>query len=197
MGKKNLQKVIIAVIALLLIIGAVVVWSIAASNQTDTDSSDSTAVDPAKEFAPINPDTVAHETTSSTTSSGMTITTTTRNDGKGTSVSSTVVNGESTDTYVTDNAIITCINDICRKSSASTEDIQSQPSLNPDQFQATAKHSGTESCGSGNCEVWTVETDNGDIVYYVDDQNRINKVTAGGASITYSYKDVVITVPEV
>lgn len=206
MNKKTIA-IIVAVIAVLAVAGVAI--AINMNNNSDTtnnqagqsSNNDSAAnIDPSKEFNPQSLDTLSYVATSTTTVSGQTVESTIESDGKGVTKSSSTFGGMTTESYVTGDTVITCIDGEC---SSSTVDATSEEGAalaqDASAYKDSATHSGSEACPAGTCQVWKATGPAGDVTYYIDDENRISKIVMSGsnAETVYEYKDVSITVPTV
>ncbi|MGH7218571.1 MAG: hypothetical protein ACREGE_03975 [Candidatus Microsaccharimonas sp.] len=207
MNKKTIA-IIVAVIAVLAVAGVAIAINMNnnasddANNQSNQTSNNETpsGVDPSKEFNPQPLNELSYVATTKTTVSGQTVESTTESDGKGTTKSSSSFGGMTTESYVKGNTVVTCVDGECSTSTVDTTS-EEATSLAQDasQYKDSAKHSGTEACPAGTCQVWKASGPAGDVTYYVDDENRISKVVMSdtGAEMVYEYKDVSITIPTV
>ena len=203
MNKKT-TAIIAAIIAILAIVGIVIAINMnndkndGANNQTNQTANSN--VDPSKEFNPQPVDSLSYVATSTTTVSGQTIESTTESDGEGTMKTSSTAGGMKSESYIKGDTITTCVNDECSTSKVDASAEESAAAMqDASQYKDSAKHSGTEACPAGTCQVWKATGPAGDVTYYIDDQNRISKITMSGTSteVTYEYKDVSITIPTV
>ncbi|MES2631108.1 MAG: hypothetical protein V4611_04060 [Patescibacteria group bacterium] len=199
--------IVAAVIALLAIVGIAAAVNMNnkdgdANNQTNQTSSESASnnVNPSKEFNPQALDSLSYVATTTTTVAGQTVESQTESDGKGTVKTSTSYSGMTTDSYVSGNTVVTCVNGECSKTTvdASSEEATAL-AQDASKYKDSATHVGTEACGSETCQVWKATGPAGDVTYYINGQNRIAKISMSGtnAVVTYEYKDVSITVPTV
>lgn len=203
MKKKNIA-IIVAIIAVLAIVGIVVALNMnnkdgAADNNATNQTSNNTA-DPAKEFSPKDLGTLSYVSKTTTTVSGQTVESTTESDGKGAAKTSSSYGGMTTESYVTGDTVITCVNGECTKTTVDPADkAAAEVSQNASQYKDSAKNTGTEACPAGTCQVWKATGDAGDVTYYIDSDNRISKIVLGstGSETTFDYKAVSITVPTV
>ncbi len=206
MNKKTIA-IIVAVIAVLAVAGVAIAMNLNngnsdANNQTGQDTTNNNAanVDPSKEFNPQSLDTLSYVATSTTTVNGQTSQSTTESDGKGTTKSSSSFGGMTTESYVTGNTVVTCVNGECSSSTVDTTSEEAN-SLAQDasQYKDSATNTGTEACPAGTCQVWKATGPAGDVTYYIDDENRISKIvmSSNNAETVYEYKDVSITIPTV
>ena len=204
MNKKT-TGIIVAVVAVLAIVGIVIALNMNKNSDGDTNqpnqssnTSKASNVDPAKEFAPQPLDSLAYVATAKTTVGGQTVETVTESDGKGTFKVSSTTQGTKSESYVSGSTVISCVNDECTKSTVDA-DSQEAASLAPSvaEYKDSATYSGSEACPAGTCQVWKATGSLGEVTYYIDDQNRISKVVMGQAETVYEYKNVSITVPAV
>lgn len=204
--KKKSIAIIVAIIAVLAIVGVVVAINMNNNKDGDTNNTSQTnqasnnAADPAKEFNPKSPDSLSYVSTSKTTVSGQTVESTTENDGKGTAKTSSSYGGMTTESYVTGDTVITCVNGECTKTAVDPADKEAAAfAQNASQYKDSATNAGTEACPAGTCQVWKATGEAGDVTYYIDSENRISKIVLAqtGSETTFDYKDVTITVPTV
>lgn len=207
MNKKT-TAIILAAIAILAIIGVIVAINMNSSSDNDTnnqsgqpsDNNTSRTVDPSQEFNPQTLEGLSYVATSTTTVDGQVMKSVTESDGKGKIKTSSSIEGIDSESYVDGDTVITCINGECTKSTvdASAEE-QATATQDMDQYRKSAQYAGTEACSTGTCQVWKANGPVGEVTYYIDEQNRIAKVSmgAGGTETTYDYKDVSITIPTV
>lgn len=203
MNKKSTIIAVVAV-AVLAVIGIVVAMNLnkdtSKSEQTNTSNSTKLA-DPAKEFSPQALDSLAYVATSKMTVSGQTITGTTESDGKGTQKTTSETAGMKSESYITGDTVVTCMNGQCSKTTVSAADKEASAALTSDlsKYKDSATNAGTGDCPAGTCQVWKANGPSGEVSYYIDSQNRISKIALGDGNMemTYDYKDVSITVPSV
>ena len=205
MNKKTIG-IVAAVVVVLAIVGIAIALNMNksgegdASSKTNQSSSGSTSsnVDPAKAFNPQPLETLSYVATSKTTVNGQTVESTIESDGKGVTKTSSSYGGMTTESYITGDTVVTCVNGEC---SASTVDANSEQSTalaqDASKYKDSATHVGAEDCPAGTCQVWKATGPAGDVTYYLDDKNRISKIVMAQAETTYDYKDVSITVPTV
>lgn len=200
---KTIIAIIVAVVAVLAIAG--IIYAMSMNNSKTSDSVNGTSetssnVDPAKEFNPEPLSTLAYVSTTSTTVAGQTVESTTESDGKGTTKTSSSFGGTTTESYVTGTTVITCVNGECTKTQAeAASEEMTATAQDASQYKSTATHTGEEACGSETCQVWKATGPAGEVMYYVNGENRIAKISMSGtgATTTYEYKSVSITVPTV
>lgn len=194
--------IVAAVIALIAIVGIVVAMNMnnqdeAANTQTNQATN---TTDPSKEFNPQSLDSLSYVSTSTTTVAGQTVESKTESDGKGVLKTSSSYGGTTTESYITGDTVITCVNNECSKTTVdanteAAEDFAKEASS----YKDTAEYIGTEPCGGDTCQVWKANGPAGEITYAIDSENRIAKITLAGtgAETVYEYKAVTIVVPAV
>lgn len=200
---KKIVIIIAAVVVVLAAVGTAV--AINMNNKTDksTDSNNNTSkeadkTDTSKTFNPKDLTKLSYVATSTTTVSGQTVTSTTESDGKGTTKTSSTVSGMKTESYITGNDVITCIDGECSKTTVEADPSASQATLNASQYRDSAKNAGTETIDGKTYQVWKATGEAGEVSYYIDSENRIGRLTlSSGTTSVYEYKDVTITVPQV
>lgn len=207
MNKKTIA-IIVAVIAVLAVAGVAIAINMNngsndannQSSQTSNDNSTPSSVDPSKEFNPQALNDLSYVATTKTTVNGQTVESLTESDGKGNVKTSSSFGGMTNESYVSGSTVITCVNDECTTSTVdSSSEEATSLSQDASQYKDSAKHSGTEACPAGTCQVWKASGAAGDVTYYIDDENRISKIvmSGSGAETVYEYKDVSITIPTV
>lgn len=202
MNKKT--AIIIAIIVVVLAVaGAAIAFAMnqnnKSSNNQSNSSKESSKTDTSKTFSPKDISKLSYVATSTMTVSGQTVTSTIENDGKGTQKTSSTTAGMTTESYITGNTVITCVDGTCTKTSVDpSSESSNQLANNAAQYRDTAKNTGSETIDGKTYQVWKATGPAGEVSYYIDSENRIGRIVlASGATTIYDYKDVSITVPQV
>lgn len=200
---KKIVIIIAAAVVVLVAVGAIVALNMNNKTSQPTSSSNNASkqtesIDTSKTFSPQDITKLPYVSTSTTTVSGQTVTSTTESDGKGTTKTSSTVSGMTTESYVTGNTVITCVNGACSKTTAEANPSTNQAVTNTSQYRDTAKNTGSETIDGKTYQVWKATGQAGDVTYYIDSENRIGRMSlASGTTVVYDYKDVSITIPQV
>lgn len=200
------KKTVIIIAAIVVVLAAAgVTAAVVVNNQdkkTDTQNnssnSDSSNVDTAKTFAPKNLAELAYVASSTTTVAGQTVTSTIESDGKGTTKTSSTVAGMVSETYITGNDVVSCVDGTCSKTTVDPSTAPDTLAADTTKYRDSAKNAGSETIDGKTYQKWTITTEEaGEITYYIDDSNRVGRIVMSTATIVYDYKDVSITVPQV
>lgn len=204
MNKKT--AIIIAVVVVVLAIAGVAIAlalnnqdNQSSNNQSNSSNEEANNTDPSKTFSPKDISKLSYVATSTTTVAGQTVTSTIESDGKGTQKTSSTVSGMTTESYVTGNTVITCVDGTCSKTTIDpSSEATSQLAANASQYRDTATNTGSETIDDKTYQVWKANGPAGEVRYYIDSENRIGRIAlTSGTTIVYDYKDVSITVPQV
>lgn len=201
--KKKTVIIIAAIIVVLAAAGvtaAVVVNNQDKKTDTQNNSSDEGSNNNATSntFEPKNLNELSYVATSTTTVADQTITSTIESNGKGTTKTSSTTAGMSTESYITGNEVITCIDGACSKTTVETDATSDQLNADLSKYRNNATSAGNETIDGQSYKVWTVTGEAGDTIkYYLDNDNRIARITMTNSTIVYEYKDVSFTVPQV
>lgn len=202
----NKKTAIIIAAVVVVLAGAGVGIALALNNQMKDDNTTSDTnkqenkVDTATTFKPQDPTKLSYVATSTAKVGEQSVTSTIESDGKGVQKSTSEAAGMKTESYMTTDFVITCMNGSCTKTAidknAATTD---SAAIDTSKFSSSAKNAGTETINGKNYQVWKVTVEEfGEITYYLDSENRIGRVVMGTTStVDYEYKPVTITLPQV
>lgn len=207
MHKKVIIGGVIAVIAIVAVsIFALTGGDDSKSQQTKTKgSSADPASTSANEFEAIATKDQSFQAVMTGTRDTTTYTANLEYDGKGNSRYSGTSGGTTFEAFMLGSRYVICSNGTCFEMSQAnspvpvSEDQYSYSDDNLANFRRNATYKGKQDCPAGTCNAWDVKTTDFTGTIFVDDEDRISKVSSksdkSAFDITYTYQPVTITPP--
>lgn len=210
---RNLLISLIVGAILLLGIGVFVFTGGDDSDSANSDSTNSETSETASEestdklvFSPVATANQSFEATLEGTASGATIKATILYDGQGNSKYTGETDGQTFESYITEDDYIVCNGGSCFKlplgdeQSGLSQDDFTYSDEDYDSFRDIAEFIGQESCPAGTCNVWQIVEGGATTKVFIAENGLVSKLTVdspeGSFTYTYEYKDVTIDVPQ-
>lgn len=206
MNNKVIGGVLVA--ALVIIIGVGIYYT-THSQQNTTDNKTTEAIDPTKVFEPKAPADLDFEATVASNGSTQPLDLKIKHTKNGDIESVTGMSGVNLTTYIINDEYIQCTAGQCLSSGkipTGQQIVNNNYAFTKEYLaglQRGSKYAGSEDCGKDKCAKWTINNEVFQGTFYIDSQNRINKIVSDNKdssntkpTVSYTYSSVSIVRPD-